>query len=238
MPLLTTRPRATRPRASRGERGGSVERLCAGLARLLGVLALLVVVSGASTARAQPSPAGPASAGAARAPRPPGAPSVAAPTAPTAPHRGPAAAPAPAAAGSAAASATDGKGEAFDPSLNPAPVVRIPATEAEKAEGSPIASIEISGNRRIANEDVMIYLREKVGQLFRMEAVSSDVRALWDSGSFDDIEVDLERKDTGVTLRFLVRERPNIKAIDFSGNEELDNDKLTEVRRDQGRTPS
>ncbi len=229
MPLLTTRPRATRPRASRGERGGSVERLCAGLARLLGVLALLVVVSGASTARAQPSPAGPASAGAARAPRPPGAPSVAAPTAPTAPHRGPAAAPAPAAAGSAAASATDGKGEAFDPSLNPAPVVRIPATEAEKAEGSPIASIEISGNRRIANEDVMIYLREKVGQLFRMEAVSSDVRALWDSGSFDDVEVDLERKDTGVTLRFLVRERPNIKSIDFSGNEELDNDKLTEV---------
>ncbi len=93
----------------------------------------------------------------------------------------------------------------------------------------PIASIEISGNRRIANEDVMIYLREKVGQLFRMESVSSDVRALWDSGSFDDVEVDLERKDAGVTLRFLVRERPNIRAIEYSGNEELDNEKLGEV---------
>src|SRR5208282_1873005 len=109
------------------------------------------------------------------------------------------------------------------------PPIRIPPTEAEKAEGTAIASIEISGNRRIANEDVMIYLREKVGQLFRMESVSSDVRALWDSGSFDDVEVDLERKDAGVTLRFLVRERPNIRAIEFSGNEELDNDKLTEV---------
>ena len=35
-----------------------------------------------------------------------------------------------------------------------APVVRIPQTEAEKAEGSPIAGIEISGNRRVAREDV------------------------------------------------------------------------------------
>jgi outer membrane protein assembly factor BamA len=28
-----------------------------------------------------------------------------------------------------------------------------------------------------------------------------------------------------------VRERPNIKAIEFSGNDELDNDKLTEASR-------
>jgi outer membrane protein insertion porin family len=173
---------------------------------------ILVAIASADSAGAQPRPARPAPA-AAPAATPPASPAL-----PTAP------APAP-----AAPAAPPNKGEAFDPALTAPPAVRIPATEAEKAEGSPITSIEVSGNRRIANEDVVIYLREKVGQLFRMESVSSDVRALWDSGSFDDVEVDLERKDAGVTLRFLVRERPNIKSIEFSGNEELDNDKLTEV---------
>ncbi len=122
-----------------------------------------------------------------------------------------------------------GQGPSYDPSQAPPPTIRIPATEAEKADGSPLVSIEVSGNRRIANEDVMMYLREKVGQPFKLDSASADVRALWDSGSFDDIEVDLERKDAGVSLRFLVRERPNIKAVEYSGNSELDNEKLGEV---------
>ena len=108
------------------------------------------------------------------------------------------------------------------------PQVRIPQTEIEKAEGAPILKIEISGNRRVALEDVTTYLREKPGQLLKAENLSNDVRALWDAGFFDDIEVDLTKSDQGVTLRFLVRERPNIKSIEFSGNDELDNDKLTE----------
>jgi outer membrane protein insertion porin family len=76
---------------------------------------------------------------------------------------------------------------------------------------------------------VLTYLRLKPGQAFRPELLASDVRALWDSGFFDDIEVDLTRTDRGVTLRFLVRERPNIKAIEFEGNSELENDKLLEA---------
>ena len=36
-----------------------------------------------------------------------------------------------------------------------------------------------------------------------------------------------------MTLRFLVRERPNIKSIEFEGNDEIDNDKLTEAHRGQ-----
>jgi outer membrane protein insertion porin family len=109
------------------------------------------------------------------------------------------------------------------------PTIRIPPTEAEKAEGTPIAKLDISGNRRVAREDIVTYLREKPGQPFKVESLTGDVRALWDSGFFDDIEVDLTRGDQEITLRFLVRERPNIKAIEFEGNEEIENDKLTEA---------
>ena len=110
-----------------------------------------------------------------------------------------------------------------------APTVRLPEGEAEKAEGSPIKAVEISGNRRVARDDIFTYLREKPGQTFKGETLTSDVRALWDSGFFDDVEVDLTRSDAGVTLRFLVRERPNIKNILYDGNEEIDDEKLTEA---------
>jgi outer membrane protein insertion porin family len=110
-----------------------------------------------------------------------------------------------------------------------APVIRIPPTEAEKAENSPIVAIDIKGNRRVAKEDIEPLLREKPGAPFHVEALTSDVRALWDQGFFEDIEVDLTRTDRGVVLHFLVRERPNIKAVEFEGNEEIDDDKLQEA---------
>ncbi|WP_394828715.1 outer membrane protein assembly factor BamA [Pendulispora albinea] len=109
------------------------------------------------------------------------------------------------------------------------PTIRIPQTEGEKAEGYTIVAIEVSGNRKTTKEEVQSYLREKIGQAFKMETLTGDVRALWDAGFFDDVEVDMTRGDRGVTLRFLVRERPNVKAIEFSGNEEIENDKLSEA---------
>jgi outer membrane protein insertion porin family len=119
--------------------------------------------------------------------------------------------------------------QAADPSAPPPPTVTIPPSEAERAEGSPIVRIEVSGNRRVAKEDVLSYLRERIGHVFKVDTLASDVRALWDSGFFDDVEVDMSRDDSGIALRFIVRERPNVKAIEFSGNSEIENDKLQEA---------
>lgn len=113
--------------------------------------------------------------------------------------------------------------------LDPTPQIRLPLTEAEKADGIPIYAIETAGNRRVAREDILSYLRAKPGQPFKADALASDVRALWDSGFFDDIEVDLTKNDRGVSLRFIVRERPNIKALEFEGNDEIEADKLQEA---------
>jgi outer membrane protein insertion porin family len=105
----------------------------------------------------------------------------------------------------------------------------LPATAAEQAEGLPIASIEIVGNRRVARGDVVSYLREKPGHLFKVENLTGDVRALWDSGFFEDVQVDLSTSDRGAALRFMVRERPNVKEVQYQGNSEIENDKLGEV---------
>lgn len=109
------------------------------------------------------------------------------------------------------------------------PTIHLPKSEAERAEGTPIARIEIAGNRRVAKEDIVSFLRERPGHLFKIDNLASDVRALWESGFFDDIEVDMTRTDRGLVLRFVVRERPNIKRVEFEGNDELDDEKLEEV---------
>ncbi len=131
--------------------------------------------------------------------------------------------------GAAPASAADA-GSPVSPVGAPAgPPVELPLSAAQQAEGLTIASTEVVGNRRVARDDVLSYLREKPGQPFRVENLTSDVRALWDSGFFEDIQADLTTTDRGVALRFIVRERPNIKEVAFEGNDEIENDKLNEA---------
>ncbi len=104
----------------------------------------------------------------------------------------------------------------------------LPQSEAELARGLPILRIVVAGNRRITPEDIVTYLRERAGQEFSPEVLTQDVRELYGSGFFDDIEVDLERLEEGVVLRFVVRERPSVSAVTFEGNSELEKDDLTE----------
>jgi len=104
----------------------------------------------------------------------------------------------------------------------------LPPSEAELVRNQPIARIDVAGNRRVSKDDFLTYLRERPGQPFTPENLTRDVRELWDSGFFDDVEVDLDRRDDGLALRFVVRERPNIRELTFEGNNEVENDKLIE----------
>ncbi len=109
------------------------------------------------------------------------------------------------------------------------PPVVIPPTETELARGFPISRIDVAGNRHVTREDILSYLREQLGEPFDPARLTGDIRELYNSGFFDDIEVDLSRRDDGVVLRFLVRERPTILAVTFEGNNEIDSDDLVEA---------
>ncbi|APS00883.1 outer membrane protein assembly factor BamA [Pajaroellobacter abortibovis] len=102
-------------------------------------------------------------------------------------------------------------------------------SETTQAEGRTILRVEIRGNRRVSEKEIQSYMQQKVGTSFHMESLKVDTRTLWNTGFFEDIEVDLNSNDEGVQLRIIVRERPSIKAIEFEGNDELDTDKLNEI---------
>ncbi|HHH27847.1 MAG TPA: outer membrane protein assembly factor BamA, partial [Polyangiaceae bacterium] len=107
---------------------------------------------------------------------------------------------------------------------------KLPPTEAEKARGKRIEEVRIVGNRRIGKDEVGSYLKWlRKGKAFNPRGMTRDVRELWDTAYFEDIEVDLTQTTDTVRLRLLVRERPSIKEVKFEGNKELDDDDLTEI---------
>lgn len=114
-----------------------------------------------------------------------------------------------------------------DPALVELPP--LPGDDLDAAEGLAIRRIEITGTRRIATEDVRTYLRLKEGEPMKKVTLRRDVRELWRAGFFDDIEVDLRQVSGGVDLRFHVKERPAISAVEFEGNDEIDDDDLAEA---------
>jgi outer membrane protein insertion porin family len=115
-----------------------------------------------------------------------------------------------------------------DPAFAQSTGSAMTSDDAERARDQPIAGIDVRGNRRVTKEDLIGYLRLRPGQPFTPEALSEDVKALWGSGFFDDVIVELDQGDAGVVLTFLVRERPNVAAVEFEGNDEIDTDDLTE----------
>ncbi len=109
------------------------------------------------------------------------------------------------------------------------PLPQIPGEDAQAALGLPIQKIQVTGNRRITAEDVLAYLRLKLGSPFSQDLLRRDVRELWGSGFFDDIEVDLRTNGGRVALRLHVRERPAIASVAFEGNDEVEDDDLKEA---------
>ncbi len=103
-------------------------------------------------------------------------------------------------------------------------------SEAELARGLVIDKVTIAGNERRPVEDIEELLKHlRVGQTFTPEGLAEDAKEMWRSLYFDDIQVDLTRKDAGVQIRVLVRERPTIKEITFTGQSEIDEDDLKEA---------
>jgi outer membrane protein insertion porin family len=98
------------------------------------------------------------------------------------------------------------------------------------AQPSPpkVASIEIRGNKKIELAAIQGRLTLKPGDPYTPENVRGQIKILYETGYFEDVQVETESTPQGIALAFLVREKPFITEIVFDGNEELSDDKLKE----------
>lgn len=93
-----------------------------------------------------------------------------------------------------------------------------------------IEDIRVEGLQRITAGTVFNYLPAKPGDVIADDAGPELIRALFATGFFKDVKLERE----GNVLIVLVRERPAIAEINFSGNKSIEDDALKEGLKEAG----
>lgn len=91
-----------------------------------------------------------------------------------------------------------------------------------------VTSATIRGQKRIELQAIEGRLTLKANDRFTADALREQVKILYATGYFEDVQVETEQGLGGVAVTFVVREKPFITEIVFDGNEELSDDKLKE----------
>jgi outer membrane protein insertion porin family len=95
------------------------------------------------------------------------------------------------------------------------------AEQKEQLAAPVILSIDIDGNRYVEKETVLAKLHSTVGQKLDQRLLSQDVRRLYKTGFFSDIQMIGVRETGGVHLTCQVKEYPLIAKMDLEGNNEV-----------------
>ena len=80
-----------------------------------------------------------------------------------------------------------------------------------------IDQIRVIGNRRIPKETIIARLFTHVGDQYDPVSIERDFNSLWNTGYFDDLRIEREDTEKGVILNIFVREKPNIREINYKG---------------------
>jgi outer membrane protein insertion porin family len=80
-----------------------------------------------------------------------------------------------------------------------------------------IQQIRVIGNRRIPKETILARLFTHVGDVYDPISVERDFNSLWNTSYFDDLRIEREEAEKGVIINIFVREKPNIREINYKG---------------------
>jgi outer membrane protein insertion porin family len=93
-----------------------------------------------------------------------------------------------------------------------------------------VRDIRVEGIQRIEAGTVFSYIPVKVGETMTDEKAAAAIKALFATGFFRDVRLEVQRD----VLIVMVQERPAVSQIDFIGNKEFDKDVLTKGLREIG----
>lgn len=96
------------------------------------------------------------------------------------------------------------------------------------ADDVKVTLIEVQGNKRIETATILAKIKTREGAVFSPSQIKDDIKALYQLGHFEDIEVKTEGFENGLKVIFVVKEKPLIREITFEGNDELTTEKLKE----------
>lgn len=127
-----------------------------------------------------------------------------------------------------------GVGLAFSPApaAAQAPEDRVEtATTAEPADPARVIErIQFEGLRRVDADAVRIVMTTRTGRALDPKTISDDIRAIYGTGYFDDVQVYQEPGQRGgLALILVLAEKPSIRRVEIKGNDDVSTDDIKEV---------
>ena len=92
-----------------------------------------------------------------------------------------------------------------------------------------IARIEFRGNRKIESSVIKQALKSAVGDILTEAELSTDIKAIFKLGYFDDVTAEVTDIAEGKVIAFIVVEKPMITEIRINGNKVLKRDEIEGV---------
>jgi outer membrane protein insertion porin family len=84
-----------------------------------------------------------------------------------------------------------------------------------------IEQIRVIGNRRIPKETILARLFTHTGDTYDPISIERDFNSLWNTGYFENVRIEREDSEKGVILNVYVEEKPNIREINYKGNNSI-----------------
>lgn len=96
--------------------------------------------------------------------------------------------------------------------------------QAQDPEG--VVKVEVTGNERIDTAFISNNIKTKAGDAYNLDKLRDDMKNIYKTGFFSDVQIDVKDTDKGKSITFVVIERPPVKSILMSGNKKIKTDDL------------
>ncbi|MDW8002039.1 MAG: outer membrane protein assembly factor BamA [Deltaproteobacteria bacterium] len=100
------------------------------------------------------------------------------------------------------------------------------ANFAYPSEKDRILRIEIIGNERVDKGVILNAIKSKENDIYDPERLREDLKSIYKTGFFSDVQIDLKETERGKIVTFVVIERPVVKAIYILGNKRVKTDDI------------
>jgi len=94
-----------------------------------------------------------------------------------------------------------------------------------------VKRVHFRGNRKVEDDAIRAVIKTKPGVVINQELLRDDVRAIWKTGFFEDVQVESTdlKGEGGLAIVFVLKEKPTISKIYVAGNDEVSLTKINEV---------
>ena len=103
----------------------------------------------------------------------------------------------------------------------------------ENLTGKLVIDVKVVNNKLISTPTILSKVKTQIGSVFSQDKLNEDIKNLYATGYFTDINADLQDEDGGVVISFIVTEKPLLKEIIFRGNQHMKSERLRRLMDSQ-----